>query len=107
MIRDQADPQPFRPLGPERRHYWLAKRMAKATGVDLENAMEQGDLTQQDWASMVTTCRGCAWTKGCKHWLSQTQPQDEDKDTPRSLPKGCANRTPLANLRAAAQELTP
>ncbi|WGW05118.1 DUF6455 family protein [Tropicibacter oceani] len=104
MIRDQADPQPFRPLGPERRHYWLAKRMAKATGVDLESAMDQGELTQQDWASMVTTCRGCAWTQGCRHWLNQ--PHSLGNDAPRSLPEGCANRAPLANLRNAAQELT-
>ncbi|MFZ7091799.1 DUF6455 family protein [Primorskyibacter sp. 2E233] len=98
MTRDQADRRPYRPLGPERRHYWMAQRMAKATGVDLVEAMEEHALTQEDWSRIVTRCRGCEWVQGCKHWLAQ------GGDTIRDLPEGCANRARYAALRTVTEE---
>jgi hypothetical protein len=31
-----------RPLGDEKRHYWLALGMAQASGADLQRALEEG-----------------------------------------------------------------
>lgn len=60
----------FRPLGDPVRHFWLAKSMARATGVDLVAAMREGRIAQADWADMVTRCRACAWAEGCAQWLA-------------------------------------
>ncbi|WP_425101588.1 DUF6455 family protein [Tropicibacter sp. S64] len=96
--RDCAESRPFRPLGSERKHYWLVQRMAKATGVDLVEAMAGQSLTSEDWARMVTHCRGCEWVQGCRHWL------DAAEDTPRACPDGCANKARFADLKTAERE---
>ena len=86
-------PRPFAPLGPVNRHYWLALRMAKATGVDLNEAMNSDLLDQNDWAQMVARCRGCVWAKGCTRWL------DIPNDTLRALPPTCADADRFSALR--------
>lgn len=82
-----------RPLGHETDHYWLVKRMAKATGVDLVRAVEEGVLSHADWAGIVTRCRGCTWAGGCGHWL------DAPVEDTRAIPGSCLNRNRLADLR--------
>ncbi|CUH74685.1 DUF6455 family protein [Tropicibacter naphthalenivorans] len=94
------DLAPFRPLGEENEHYWLVQRMAKATGVDLVRAWDQGLLTHDDWAAIVTRCRGCRWAEGCDHWLDL--PTDADRD----LPHSCLNKTRLAKIKATLEEST-
>ncbi|MFW2544299.1 DUF6455 family protein [Primorskyibacter sp. 2E107] len=91
-LRDQADARPVRPLGATRAHYWMVQRMAKATGVDLVQAAERAALSQDDWARMVTRCRGCEWVQGCSHWLEQ------GTDALRPCPDGCANQGVFARL---------
>ena len=85
------------PLGDENDHYWLVQRMAKATGVDLVRAVQEGHLSQAGWAGIVTRCRGCTWADGCGHWLNA--PVDET----RPLPDTCINRKRLAELKDAMQ----
>lgn len=85
----------MKPLGDIKRHYWLAQRMAKATGADLVAAHQSGELPQGEWAQMVQTCRGCDWTEGCEHWLRANE-------TSEVVPEDCANCTRLAEL----QEIT-
>jgi len=77
-----------RPLGDEKRHYWLALGMAQASGADLQRALQEGRITHGDWAEVVTRCRGCAWTEGCDCWLS-----GQDGDAPASVPQACPNAT--------------
>lgn len=60
-----------RPLGPERRHYWLAVTMAQATGADLQRALDEGVITHAEWAGLVQRCRGCGWAEGCDHWMER------------------------------------
>ena len=83
-----------RPLGDPVRHYWLAQSMAKATGVDLVAAMEQGLLGQDGWAEAVERCRGCGWTEGCDVWLSAQVPGGAD------VPEACENADLFARLGA-------
>ncbi|KUF10214.1 DUF6455 family protein [Pseudoponticoccus marisrubri] len=82
-------------LGPETDHYWLVQRMAKATGVDLVRAWDAGMLSSEDWAGVVTRCRGCTWTEGCGRWL------DAAEGEPRGLPTPCVNRERLQRIKDA------
>lgn len=84
-------------LGDERDHYWLALAMARAAGVDLVAAMEDGDLTQEAWAGLVQACRGCHWQRhegGCARWLALQEPGAAE------IPETCVNRTRFARLSA-------
>ena len=92
---DGTRPPAPQPLGDETEHYWLVQRMAKATGVDLVRATDAGLLSQDDWAGIVTRCRGCQWADGCAHWLGA--PVEEE----RALPNPCLNRKRLAALKDA------
>jgi hypothetical protein len=86
-------------LGATKDHYWLLQRMAKATGVDLVAAMQHDSLNTQAWAQLVTDCRKCQWTEGCKRFLDRADP---DIDSP--LPEGCENRAPLEQIRSRLKD---
>lgn len=75
-----------RPLGDEKRHYWLALGMAQASGADLQKALEEGRITHGDWADVVTRCRGCGWTEGCDYWLAS-----QSDEAGASVPQACPN----------------
>ncbi|MBV2359655.1 hypothetical protein KUH32_07710 [Thalassococcus sp. CAU 1522] len=91
-----------RPLGPKSRHYWLVMRMAKATGVDLVKAMEDDQMTQDDWSRIVTRCRGCQNPDGCSKWLA-----DLDAVGLRDAPESCINAKRFAAMKSAIEEITP
>ncbi|MGI3168656.1 DUF6455 family protein [Pseudooceanicola sp. C21-150M6] len=76
-------------LGDIADHLKLVHRMARATGVDLGEAMMDGQLDQQDWSQMVTNCRGCSCPGACTGWLQQAELQGEDHAT---APDYCENR---------------
>lgn len=81
-------------LGEEVDHFWLVKRMAKATGTDLVGAWEAGLLTHAEWSQIVTRCRGCTCTEACVRFL------DKPVDAPRDSLDTCLNRARMARLRA-------
>ncbi|MFY9210015.1 MAG: DUF6455 family protein [Aestuariivita sp.] len=87
----------MRPLGKLTDHVWLARRMGRAADVDLSQAQENGVLTQQDWADMVQTCRGCSWAPDCDEWLGK------HASVP-CAPATCLNRARLEELRRRQQE---
>ena len=74
------------PLGDEKRHYWMALGMARATGADLQRALAEGRISHEDWAGVVTRCRGCAWTEGCRCWMAS-----RDAETVVDAPRACPN----------------
>ncbi|MCB1335186.1 MAG: hypothetical protein KDK26_16440 [Roseivivax sp.] len=88
-------------LGDETEHFWLAQRMARATGTDLVAAAEEGALTQAQWAEIVHRCRGCEWTCGCERWLDAT-----DADQVRAAPETCVNHKRFAVLRRGQDQQT-
>lgn len=90
MPRDLA----LRPLGDPKRHFWLAQSMAKATGVDLAAAKQDGRLAQEDWADLITRCRACARADECEAWV---QRQSSNGNEP---PSACVNADVLTRLRA-------
>jgi len=82
-----------KPLGDPVTHYWLAKSMAVAAGVDLAHEMEAGRMTQDDWAGLVQRCRGCDWQRaggGCGRWLALQTPGEAE------IPETCDNRDTFA-----------
>lgn len=87
----------MRPLGPQRDHYWLALSMAKATGVDLQAAIDAGRFSQEKWAATVHRCRGCEWAGDCPHWLQENAEHDAAPDT-------CVNAKLFTSLRNAQDE---
>lgn len=82
-----------RALGSILKHLWLARRMAKASGVDLSAAYDAGDLSQKQWADMVRTCRSCQWEGGCQRHLAKLQ-------NPGEVPEQCLNKSRFDALKA-------
>ena len=87
----------MKPLGDRKRHYWLAQRMAKTTETDLVGAHAAGDLSQEKWAEMVESCRGCDWIEGCERWLAKPENAGE-------VPGSCPNCGTFLELKQAAAE---
>jgi hypothetical protein len=75
-----------RPLGDEKRHYWLALGMAQASGCRSAARAGRGRITHGDWAEVVTRCRGCGWTEGCDCWLAA-----QDGLGHATVPQACPN----------------
>ncbi|MCL3881721.1 DUF6455 family protein [Marivita sp. GX14005] len=81
-----------RPMGDPELHFWLTRSVARTMGISLSEAMAAGQLTAQDYAQMVTSCRGCPLVATCQHWLgAQT-------GGARSAPEGCRNASTLEKL---------
>ena len=83
------------PLGSENRHYWLAVAMARKTGADMQQALDQGVISHADWAALVQRCRGCDWPDGCDRWLAR---QD---DGTAEVPAACPNAELFERVRKA------
>lgn len=84
-------------LGKLMRHVRLVSGMAKSTETDLIGAVKAGDLTQDDWADMVQTCRKCSWAGDCPNWLAAHDKAD-------GAPHTCLNRARFAALKSAASQ---
>ncbi|WP_136637177.1 DUF6455 family protein [Pseudooceanicola onchidii] len=82
------------PLGPITDHLDLVRRMARATKTDLGAAMQDGTLTSDSWATMVTNCRGCAGPGACSARLSTL----ELADGVAPAPDYCRNRATFDRL---------
>jgi hypothetical protein len=84
-------------LGDPLRHLRLMARMGKVVGADLSASFAAGDFDQQDWAAMITRCRGCSEVHRCERFLAA----HEQTDSPRSIApmEGCRNAARLTALR--------
>lgn len=81
-------------LGDVSDHLQLVRRMARATGADLAEAMHEGELTNADWAQIVTNCRGCTCVDQCRAQLSAL----EVSGTQTDAPEYCENRATFDRL---------
>ncbi|MFC3613969.1 DUF6455 family protein [Lutimaribacter marinistellae] len=86
----------MRPLGSLMHHLRLVMRMAKSTGTDLVDAYDDGRLSQDEWAHMVQTCRGCQWSERCPGWL-------DEHEIAATVPATCPNRARFAALKAGQE----
>ena len=87
------------PLGEITKHLWLVRRMARATGTDLTAAAHEGQISPQDWAQMVTNCRGCARAEKCAAQLGQFEGQATPQSAPMQAPLFCENRASFDHLQ--------
>ncbi|MGB7317268.1 MAG: DUF6455 family protein [Planktotalea sp.] len=83
-----------RKLGARIKHFWLAQRMAKRTGVDLSSAYKAGELSQESWSKFVTRCQGCSWARGCQSFL------DQPGIALQPVPVRCENSATLNRLKS-------
>jgi len=80
----------MRTLGDTTTHYFLLRRMARATGAELSG------LESADWAAAVTRCRGCARADTCGPRLARAEVTGSGLSAP---PQDCENRALLGALR--------
>ena len=80
-------------LGDPARHFWLTRSVARSMGVNLSQAMSEGRLSAQSYASMVTECRKCPFVAQCENWLAQCGSEAA------AAPEPCANGAVLNALR--------
>ena len=57
-------------LGDPNRAFWLTRSVARTVGVNLLVAIDQGKLSVEDYAGMVTRCRMCPHPETCEVWLA-------------------------------------
>ncbi|OWU85493.1 hypothetical protein ATO6_00640 [Oceanicola sp. 22II-s10i] len=88
-------------LGDVSTHLQLVRRMARATGVDLDAAHQRGALADAEWAATVTRCRGCQCTEDCSRWLAEGELAAAG---PRPAPQGCENKALFATLSTEQDE---
>ncbi|OBY24301.1 DUF6455 family protein [Leisingera sp. JC1] len=82
----------MKPLGEPLRHLRLMSRMGETIGADLSGALAAGRLSNQEWANMVTRCRGCSAPDRCAAFLS------EHEEASAPMP-GCRNADQLMQLK--------
>ncbi|MEP2716822.1 DUF6455 family protein [Pseudophaeobacter sp.] len=94
----------MQPLGDAMHHLQLLARMGKTLGADLVEAFEKGEISAEDWAEMITSCRGCETPEGCRHWLEAQERRAErtaGAEAPMP-PHSCCNAARLMQLRRDA-----
>lgn len=88
-------------LGPRRDHFWKLQNMLRVTGTDAVGAFSQGQLSPEDWAGMVETCRGCNWVTQCSRYMARERLEGRV----REAPSDCPNERILTNLRRTYPEV--
>lgn len=53
-----------------KRHAALVDDMARARGIDLQDASMRAGLTPDDLSDMVHRCAGCTEAVNCRKWLA-------------------------------------
>lgn len=85
----------MQPLGDPLYHLRLMARMGETVGADLTGAFAAGEISHEDWAAMITRCRGCEAPDQCEAFLAA----QERADAP--MP-GCRNADALMQLKDLA-----
>lgn len=71
--------------------FWMARGMARTTGVPLVRGVVEGWISRGELARIVTRCQTCAVEGACVTWLGAAQ-------TPAKTPVFCANKADLDAL---------
>ncbi|MEP1328569.1 DUF6455 family protein [Pseudophaeobacter sp.] len=80
-------------LGDFNRHFWQLRSVARVAGIDLGEAMREGQISESDYAAIVTRCRGAGCAQACAQWLANSS------GAQREIPEFCVNRAELERLR--------
>ena len=79
-------------LGDPREHFWRVIKMAKACDVDLSTALDENRINIDEYAEMITGCRGCAQVGNCDQLLAKETHLDQ-------APAYCVNKQTFSDLR--------
>lgn len=90
-----------RPLGPRNSHYWKLQQMLRVVGADAAAAFDDGELSSEEWAGMVETCRGCDWVAGCSRYMARQRLEGAQDEAPET----CPNADILSSLRKSYPEV--
>ena len=82
----------MQPLGDPLHHLRLMARMGQAVGADLSGAFDSGEISHEDWAVMITRCRGCEAPERCEAFLATHR-------TAEAPMPGCRNTDALMELK--------
>lgn len=75
-------------------HFWLTRGLARRMGLNITEAIQDGFLTQGDFAEMIDRCRCCTRLQGCLAFMAEL-------DGPlASAPDWCPNAAVLSELSA-------
>jgi hypothetical protein len=88
----------MRDEGQFERHAALVDRMAETQGVDLDEEIMRGHLTEDDRTDAVLSCTNCTRPGACGHWLAARE-TSAVQDAP---PEYCRNADLFAFLRPAS-----
>lgn len=79
-------------LGDPREHFWRVIKMANANKVDLSTALDEGVIDIEQYADMISGCRGCEKVAACDRLLANLP-------TLERAPDYCVNRSTFAELQ--------
>ena len=71
------------------RHAKLMDQVANAVGIDLDEAVQRGELTEEMVRDGVLACVGCSQPGDCADWIA------DHKDGADETPAYCRNRNLL------------
>jgi len=52
------------------RHFWMTQGMARAVGVNLNTALQEGRISRSDYGQAIAECCHCAYHQRCLDWLA-------------------------------------
>lgn len=81
------------------RHASLVERMAQTQGVDLEEAILRGALSEEDRTAAILSCTNCTQPGACQHWLAAQEAASKTGETP---PEYCRNTPLFSDLKRGA-----
>ncbi len=90
----------MKPLRSQRAHYWLLQGMLRKSGADAVTAFDQGDMSSDDWAQLIESCRSCSAPCACRAFL------DDPNATRAAPPEYCKNAEALEKLPRCSEEET-
>ena len=79
-------------LGNAREHFFRVIKMANANNVDLSSAFDEGKISLDAYADMITGCQGCSQVGKCDRLL-------DNEATLNEAPEYCVNRDTFKTLQ--------
>ncbi len=76
--------------------FWLTRSIGRSIGLNFSDAMTEGRLDPDEFASLITICRACPNSERCQRWLGQA-----------GGPKGAARAPEFCPNSEALQALKP
>jgi len=80
-------------MGDPARHFWLTRSVGRSMGINFSEALNEGRISAEGYAKLVTECRKCGFVKQCENWLAHTTSDHSE------APPNCTNAAALNDLK--------